>query len=317
MKKRMKLYFGLLFLCLAVTACAKEEKEPVQVQTEEEELLSQENAEMSVPQIQTAGARITEEQDKQEQTTQAQTTEIQTTEEVSSLPETAAPVVEKITTYVAKIKNPSEYVIAIDAGHQAQGNFEKEPIGPGASETKNKVAGGTRGVVTGMPEYELTLQVSLKLRDILSGMGYQVVMVRESNDVDISNAERAGIANQAKADVFVRIHADAAEVSAANGITVLCQTSDNPYNGGVYAYSRSLSECILDAMTEETGARRRGITETDSMSGINWAQVPVAIVEMGFMTNPEEDELMGTEEYQNKLAVGMAKGIENYLLGLK
>ena len=62
-------------------------------------------------------------------------------------------------------KNPRKgYLIAIDAGHQAQGNSEKEPIGPGATESKAKVAGGTRGVATGIPEYELTLQVSLNTK---------------------------------------------------------------------------------------------------------------------------------------------------------
>ncbi len=218
--------------------------------------------------------------------------------------------------YIPKIKNTSEYLIAIDAGHQAQGNYEKEPIGPGASETKNKVAGGTSGVTSGIPEYELTLAVALKLKSVLLERGYQVFMIRESNQVNISNAERAIMANNAGADVFIRIHADASESGNANGMTALCQTPDNPYNGMLYSYSRHLSDCLLDAMAVQTGARKRGVTETDTMSGINWAQVPTAIIEMGFMTNAEEDRLMSTEDYQNRLALGMADGIENYLAGL-
>lgn len=223
---------------------------------------------------------------------------------------------EPVTEYIPKIKNTSEYVIAIDAGHQARGNFEKEPIGPGAEETKNKVAGGTSGVSSGMPEYELTLAVALKLKALLLERGYQVLMIRETNDVDISNAERAIMANNAGADVFLRIHADASEAGSANGMTALCQTVENPYNGSVYSYSRKLSECVLDAMAAETGARNRGIIETDAMSGINWSQVPVTIIEMGFMTNVQEDQRMSTEDYQSKLALGMAQGIENYLAGL-
>ena len=71
-----------------------------------------------------------------------------------------------------------EYLIAIDPGHQEKGNFGQEPIGPGASQTKTKVAGGTKGRSTGVPEYQLTLDVSLKLRDILEDKGYKVLMIR-------------------------------------------------------------------------------------------------------------------------------------------
>jgi N-acetylmuramoyl-L-alanine amidase len=202
--------------------------------------------------------------------------------------------------------------VVIDAGHQAKGNYEKEPIGPGATERKAKVSSGTQGVVTKLEEYQLNLLVAKKLQRILNDRGYETVMVRTSHDVNISNAERAAVANELGADAFIRIHANSSDNPKTNGILTVCQTKNNPYNREFYKPSHLLSKTVLNEMAAATGAKALYVWETDTMSGINWCQVPVTIVEMGFMSNEAEDRKMAKDSYQEKLALGIANGIDSY-----
>lgn len=267
----------------------------------EDELGSESVEESILPEASTEETAMIEEPETME--------EIPVTEEVQDIV-----VVEEVDTetQVTETAESNGYLVVIDPGHQGKGNSEKEPIGPDAEQMKAKVSSGTTGCVSGVAEYELTLQVGLKLQTELEARGYEVIMVRTTHDVNISNSERAQVANDAGADAFIRIHADGSDDSSVHGAMTICQTPTNPYNSQYYEQSRALSEAVLDGLVAKTGCRKRKVWETDTMSGINWCQVPVTIVEMGFMTNPEEDALMATEEYQNKLAAGMADGIDTY-----
>ena len=204
--------------------------------------------------------------------------------------------------------------IVIDAGHQQTADYGTEPLGPGSTEMKPRVAAGTTGVTSKTPEYELNLAVSLLLEQELTVRGYEVVMTRTENDVSISNAERAAIANECQADAFIRVHANGSESSSASGIMTICMTPQNPYNGALYEKSYALSDCILTQLGAALGTpeSQQTLWQTDTMTGINYSQVPVTIVEMGFMTNPDEDAAMATDEYRQKIAAGIADGIDAY-----
>ena len=202
--------------------------------------------------------------------------------------------------------------VVIDPGHSAVVAEGTEPLGPGSTENKAADTSGTSGTVSGLAEYELTLSVSQKLRDVLQDRGYTVLMTRESNDVPVSCIERADVANNAEADAFVRIHANGSEDSSVKGAMTICITPDNPFYPELYEQARALSDCIINKLSESAGCENDGVWETDSMSANNWSQVPATIVEMGYMTNPEEDALMATEDYQNKIVRGIADGIDQY-----
>ena len=193
--------------------------------------------------------------------------------------------------------NSRQKVIVIDAGHQKKANTKLEPIGPGAKQK----------------EYDLNLKVAKLLEKKLKSKGYRVIMIRTKNDVNISNSKRAKIANEAKADAFIRIHANADTSSKTNGVLTLCQTKNNKYNKKLYKKSYKLSKAIVKSIVKKTGAKDLGVERTDTMSGINWAQVPVTIIEMGFLTNKKEDKLLATKEYQKKIANGIVNGLEDFL----
>lgn len=203
-------------------------------------------------------------------------------------------------------------LVAIDAGHQLYGDSSQEPNGPGSSVMKARVTSGTQGVSTGVTEYQLNLDVSLKLRDELVARGYNVLMIRETNDVSISNAERATLANNYGADIFLRVHANGVDDSSVRGTLTMAPSTSNPYCSGIASASQYLCALITDAMCAQTGFNNKGVQIVDNMTGINWCQMPVAIIEMGFMSSPAEDEAMQQSSVQYQMVEGIANAVDTY-----
>lgn len=204
-----------------------------------------------------------------------------------------------------------KYIICIDPGHQAKGDMSEEPVGPGSTEKKFKVSWGTQGVATNIPEYELTLQASKFLKEDLEEMGFKVIMTRETHDVNITNSERAIFANENNADLVIRIHADGSEDSSVNGASLHIPSHNGEYTKAIYEESNDCAEVIYNEMVND-GFKVNDIYERSDLTGFNWSEVPAVLVEMGFMSNPEEDKKMADKSYQQKMMESVSLAVQSY-----
>ena len=205
-------------------------------------------------------------------------------------------------------------VVVIDPGHDLRANTQTEPIGPGSSLRKIKDGGGTSGVVSGLREADLNLKVGLRLRSLLANAGVRVVMTRtRTASTSMGNIARARIANRAGAALFLRIHADGSTDPTARGMHTLYPALRRGWTDDVYAESKRAARVVQASLRPALGFPDRGLQERSDFTGFNWADVPVILVEMGFMTNPTEDRLLATPPYQRRAAVGLCRGTLRYL----
>jgi N-acetylmuramoyl-L-alanine amidase len=208
----------------------------------------------------------------------------------------------------------SRPVVVLDPGHDLGANAATEPIGPGSSTMKIKDGGGTHGVASGLREADLNLRVALRLRALLEGAGVRVVMTRtRTAGTSIGNVARASIANRARASLFLRIHADGSTDSSVRGTHTLYPALRRGWTDDVYAQSKHAARIVQADVRAALGFPDRGLQERSDFTGFNWADVPVILVEMGFMTNPTEDRLLATAAYQRRAAAGLCRGTLRFL----
>lgn len=216
------------------------------------------------------------------------------------------------TTKKVKQGELSGFKILLDAGHGCTKEYV-EPKYPGASETTvENSSTGTTGVVTNKREGELTLEVALLLQKKLEKMGAEVYMVRTTEGTEMSLRDRAELGNKLNVDLSFRIHADGLDDSSVRGASMLYPSPD--YVGEkISQTSEKMAKIILEKYIDATGLYNRGTVTRNDLVGFNFSKVPTVLIELGFMTNPDEDKLMSEKDFQEKMVKGIAEGLKEYL----
>ena len=200
----------------------------------------------------------------------------------------------------------SGLVIGVNAGHQKTPNYTQYPIEPGSSKTSAANKSGTRGKFSRTEEYVITLQISLKLEKLLVENGAQVVMIRRSNNVKLTNIQRSTIMNNAGCDLALNLHCNGSGSPDVSGISTYYRAKGNWVNESAM-FARELQNGMLAA----TGAKNEGTHKSYNYMSLNYSTVPALMIEMGYLSSKVEDPLLNTDEYQMKLAQGLLNGIQS------
>lgn len=203
-------------------------------------------------------------------------------------------------------------VIGIDAGHQAEADLTPEPIAPGSSLKRFSMTDGCVGIRTNTRESVINLDVSLMLAEHLKELGADVVISREREEVSISNVERALLMNRSGVDFWIRIHCDSSSDPAVHGARILLPNSILNFN--IASRSALLGRCVIKnyCIAAETDALlTRSLT---GETGFNWSKVPVAALELGYLSNAASDIALSSPAYRRRCAQGILLGIAEYYL---
>jgi len=199
----------------------------------------------------------------------------------------------RVRTLMIELINKNKYrdiLVMLDPGHGG--------TDPGAISPNRK-----------MKESEIVLDVSKQVNQMLADAGFRTLMTR-TTDVNVSLQERAIMANEAKADLYISIHANAATNTSVNGVENLYYPSELDPNDN--RDNKKLAQVFQSEMTKYLGAFNRGIVARDKLYVIRETKMPAVLVEMGFLTNKEEEDKLATSEYRKMVAESIYQSILKY-----
>jgi N-acetylmuramoyl-L-alanine amidase len=200
-------------------------------------------------------------------------------------------------------------LVCLDPGHGSHARGT-EAVGPGSSVRKPRDLAGAPG------EAAVVLKLGLKTRAILVKRGLRVAMTRTGPEFtlgDGGNIDRARFCNARHAALMLRIHADGSSDSTVHGASTLYPALHRGWTDDVLPESKTAAGIVHRAEIRATGAANRGLVARSDLTGFNWANVPVCLVEAGFMTNPAERRKLQSSRYQWRVARGLANGAQAFV----
>jgi len=204
-------------------------------------------------------------------------------------------------------------LICLDPGHGTPPAIgqQLEPIGPGSKEMKIKDGGGAPG------EAAVALAIAKRARKLLGARGYRVAMTRTGTTIRLGNGNgniaRARFCNRRHAALMVRIHADGSSDRSLHGVSTLVPAWHRGWTDDIYRPSLRAGRAMAKAVVRATGAADHGIVQRSDLTGFNWADVPVVLVEAGFLSNPTEQRRLKTGAYQQRVARGLTRGVAGFV----
>lgn len=237
---------------------------------------------------------------------------IQTEPPEGTLPDATTEETKKESTASLTDAEKVKKIVMIDPANQAVVNAEQVEIGPDTDVTKQGASTGNVGTTLGTRESELNLTYAKLLQTELESRGYQVLLTRDTDEINLSNKDRAELSNDSEATVFVRIQMNFSENSSLTGVMAVCMPEDSTFNGNLHNDSYRLATWLIQGVLDKTACTNQGIYETDQMTAINWSRKPVALIKLGYLSNADEEAKLVDPDYQKELVSGLADGLDAY-----